>query len=79
MTRHRLVELDAVLAVAQIISYWYDDTGCRGRKNATYAMAYIDTNMSVADLGKKLEQAYPKDIEKNQQVRDRAKAAFDSL
>jgi len=70
---------DAVIAGAQIISYWYDETGSRGRSKATYALACIDTNMSVAELNSRLQQAYPKDKDKNQQVRERAKAAFDAL
>ena len=43
------------------------------------ALKWVERPALPADLNKKLENAYPKDKDKNQQVRDRAKAAFDDL
>lgn len=70
---------DAVVQGAQVLSYWYDDTGVRGRSNATYALACMGTDQSIADLDKKLQQTFPDSPDKNRAVREHAKAAFDAL
>jgi hypothetical protein len=79
VTQAQSFATDAVVQGAQVISYWYDDTGTRGRKNATYALACLDTNSSVAELNNRLQQAYPQNEKTNQKIRERAKAAFDDL
>lgn len=70
---------DAVVQGAQVISYWYDDTGVRGRASATYALACMGTDQSMAELDKKLQQTFPENPDKNHAVRERAQAAFDAL
>jgi LPP20 lipoprotein len=70
---------DAVVAGAQVVSYWFDEQGTRGRTHSTYALACIDTGSSIADLNTRLQQAYPQKKEQNAEVRDRAKALFDDL
>ena len=64
---------------AQVVSYWFDDTGARGRVNATYALACLGTDQSIADLDQKLQQTFPNSADKNRAVREHAKAAFDAL
>jgi hypothetical protein len=70
---------DAVVSGAQIVSYWADDTGVRGRTGATFALACMSTDQSVVELDQRLQQAYPEDSDKNRAVREHAKAAFDAL
>lgn len=72
---------EGVLSGAEIVSYWYDETGAVSRKGMTYALACMDTNQSVADLAAKLEEAYPDEEHKDQiaAVKERARAAFDEL
>jgi hypothetical protein len=79
VTQAQSFATDAVVQGAQVISCWYDDAGSRGRKSATYALACLDTNSSVAELNNRLQQAYPQNEKTNQQIRERAKAAFDEL
>jgi len=70
---------DAVVQGAQVVSYWYDDSGVRGRANATYALACMATDQSIAALDQKLQQKFPDSPDKNRAVREHAKAAFDAL
>ncbi|MCC6810354.1 MAG: LPP20 family lipoprotein [Deltaproteobacteria bacterium] len=79
VTQAQSFATDAVVQGAQVISYWYDETGTRGRQRATYALACLDTNSSVAELNNRLQQAYPQNEKTNQKIRERAKAAFDDL
>lgn len=72
---------DVVLSGAQVMEYWYDDAGLVSRRGMTYALACMPTDRSVAELAERLKAANPadEDADKIQQVKDRAKAAFDAL
>jgi len=79
VTQAQTYATDAVVAGAQVISYWYDETGVRGRQRATYALGCLDTTQSVAELNNRLQQAYPENKQANNTVRERTKAMFDDL
>lgn len=70
---------DAVVAGAQVLSYWYDEVGSRGRKSATYALACLSADASATQLAERIQQAHPENKEKIAEVRERAKAAFEGL
>lgn len=70
---------DAVVAGAQVLSYWYDEFGSRGRKSATYALGCLSTDASATQIAERLQQAHPENKDKIAEVRERAKAAFDNL
>lgn len=72
---------DVVLSGAQVRSYWYDEYGNVSRKGMTYALACMPTDESVAQLADRLKQVHPdeQDKDKIEQVKARAKAAFDEL
>jgi hypothetical protein len=79
VTQAQSYATDAVVAGAQVISYWYDESGARGRQRATYALGCLDTTQSVAELNNRLQQAYPENKQTNSTVRERTKAMFDDL
>ena len=68
VTQAQSFATDAVVQGAQVISFWYDETGTRGRQRATYALACLDTNASVAELNNRRPQAYPQDEKTNQKI-----------
>jgi hypothetical protein len=72
---------DVVLSGAQVTEYWFDEYGHVSRRGMTYALACMPTDQSVAQLAEKLKAANPdaEDADKIEQVRERAKAAFDEL
>lgn len=72
---------DVVLSGAQVMEYWYDETGDVSRKGMTYALACMPTDQSVAQLADKLKAAHPDsdDAKKIEAVKERAKLAFDEL
>ena len=72
---------EAVIAGAEVISYWFDEYGNVSRKGMTYALACMRTDQSVAELAKKLEEAFPEQENeaKIEAVKERAQAAFDEL
>jgi hypothetical protein len=72
---------EAVIAGAEVVSYWFDDTGAVSRRGMTYAMACMRTDQSVAELAERLAEAFPADEHQDEiaAVKDRAKAAFDEL
>jgi hypothetical protein len=73
---------DVVVSGAQVLEYWYDESGSVSRRGMTYALACMDTNQSVAELAEKLKQVAPEAEgreEKIAEVRDRAEAAFEEL
>jgi hypothetical protein len=72
---------DVVISGAQVMEYWFDEYGHVSRKGMTYALACMPTDQSVAQLAEKLKAANPEsdDAAKIEQVRERAKAAFDEL
>lgn len=70
---------EVVLSGAEVRSYWYDDYGNVSRRGMTYALACMPTDASVAQLADRLKAAHPDNEDKIQQVRERARAAFDEL
>ncbi len=79
VTQAQTFATDAVVSGAQVVSYWFDETGARGRTRATYALGCIDTNLSITELNNRLRDAFPEHNEQNATVRERAHALFDDL
>ena len=74
---------DVVLSGAEVEESWFDELGSVQRKGMTYALACMSTSKSAAEFAEKLKSIAPegdKDAEKKiEEVRQRAKDAFDEL
>lgn len=72
---------EAVIAGAEVVSYWFDATGAVSRSGMTYALACMRTDQSVEELAARLKEAFPdeQDEDKIEEVKERAKAAFEEL
>lgn len=72
---------EAVIAGAEVVSYWFDATGAVSRSGMTYALACMRTDQSVAELAARLKEAFPDEEHEDEiaDVKERAKAAFEEL
>jgi len=72
---------EAVIAGAEIISYWFDEYGTVSKRGMTYALACMRTDQSVAELAEKLKTAFPEkeNEDKIEEVKERARLAFEEL